>query len=430
MAFCPIDRLDSGFSTAVLEMPGLHQVQLSLFVPVGSRYETPGECGISHFLEHALFRGNALHPDGDALNRAFEGVGGMLNAHTGVEATEYETTVHPAHLEEALRLLAAFVRAPTFADVEKERRILLDELSYEYNEEGRLVNVGTLASQLLWPNHPLGMSVGGMPETILELAEPHLRAHHARHYHPARMVLAIAGAVDRAAALKAVRRHFGDWCPAPPEPPPARPVPAPAPRPGGPHLKTVLDLDNQLHLQLSFPAPGYNDADELTMALLARTLDDGPTSRLQRVIREERALVYHIAAGHSGYWDAGSFDIVTSVKPDLFDELLAALLGVLGDVRTRGPSADELERARMRHLFDLEFDRDSPTARIGRHAWPLLYGTVREEDNERAQVAALRRDDLAALAARLFTPERVHAVVVGPVDAELERRLRAALTRF
>ena len=171
MPNCTTERLSSGFRTVVLEMPGMHQVQLSLFVPVGSRHEAAGDCGASHFVEHALFRGNALIPDGDALNRAFEAVGGMLNAHTGVEATEYDLTLHPAHLEESLRLLAAFLRAPTFAELEKERRILLDELSYDYNEDGRLVNVGTLSSQLMWPEHPLGQSVGGVPATIEALSE-------------------------------------------------------------------------------------------------------------------------------------------------------------------------------------------------------------------------------------------------------------------
>lgn len=428
MPACLTERLDSGFTTVVLPMPGLHQVQLSLFVPVGSRHEPPGLCGISHFVEHALFRGNALHRDGDALNRVFEGVGGMLNAHTGVEATEYEVTVHPAHLDEALHALAAFVRTPGFAELDKERRILLDELSYDYNEEGALVNTGTLASQLLWPHHPLGQSVGGLPETIGALDVQQLRDHHALYYDPGRLVLALAGAVEPQAALRSVAQHFGDWQPAPAAPPPA--LPAPAPGNGGPLAMTVRDADNQLHLQLSFPAPGYNDPDELAMALLARALDDGPTSRLQRVIREERALVYHIAAAYSSYWDTGSFDVVTSVKPELLDELLDELLGVLADVRAHGPTPDELERARLRHLFDLEFDRDAPAARIGRYAWPLLHSTVRDEDTEQAQVAALQRDRLAGLAGRILAAGRLRAVLVGPVDGAVERRLRDALNRF
>lgn len=422
------ERLPSGFTTVVLHMPGLHQVQLSLFVPVGSRYESPGECGTSHFVEHVLFRGNALHPDGDALNRAFEGVGGMLNAHTGVETTELEATVHPDHLDEALRALAAVVRTPAFAEVEKERRILLDELSYEYNEEGRLVSLSALASRSLWPAHPLGQSVGGVPETIAALTGAELRAHHGRYYRPGRMVLALAGAVQPDAALASVRRHFGDWQPEAGAAPPPAPR-APAPRAGGPHVTTVRDADNQFHLQLSYPAPGYNDEDEVAMGLLARILDDGPTSRLQREIREERALVYHIAAGHSGYWDTGTFDVVTSVRADRLDEVLTALPAVMADVRTRGPTADEVERARLRHLFEMDFDRDSPGARIGRYAWPLLYTTVRDEAAERAEVEALTRDDLAALAARLLHPDRLHAVLVGPVEAGVRDRLMAALQR-
>ena len=420
------ERLPSGFTTVAMEMPGLHQVQVSLFVPVGSRYETPAECGVSHFVEHVMFRGNALHPDGDALNRAFEGVGGMLNAHTGVEVTEYEVTVHPDHLDAALEALAAFMRTPVFADVEKERRILLDELSYDYNEEGRLVNLGALTSQSLWPAHALGQSVGGVPETIGALTVADLRSYHARGYDPARMVLALAGAVHPPQALAAARKHFGVWPAGAPGRAPTASA-APVPRSGGPHVTTVHDADNQFHLQLSYPAPGYNEADELAMGLLARTLDDGPTSRLQREIREERALVYHISAGHSTYWDTGAFDVATSVKSDQLDAVLEALPAVLAQVRQQGPTQDEVERARLRHLFDLDFDRDSPSARIARYAWPLLYASVRDEESERAAVQAITREQLAGLAARVLDPARLHVVLVGPVDEALGRRLRKAV---
>ncbi len=421
-------RLPNGFTTVVVEMPGLHQVQLSLLLPVGSRYETPALSGISHFVEHVLFRGNAAYPDGDALNRAFEDVGGMLNAHTGVESTEYECTVHPAHVEQALRLLGGFVQSPRFAEVEKERRILLDELSYDYNEQGRLVNLGTLASQLLWPGHPLGQSVGGVPETIAVLSATQLRDHHARYYRPERAVLALAGRVEPAAVFAATARAFGAWAATTPAPP-AAPGAAASERPG-PHVRTVPDADNQFHLQLSFPAPGYNAPQELALSLLARTLDDGPTSRLQRVIREERALVYHISAGYQAYWDTGSFDIATSVKADGLDDLLGQLLPLLAAFRAAGPTVDEVERARLRHLFDLDFDLDAPSAQIGRYAWPLLYSRVRDDATERAEVQALAQPALAALARSLLAPERLHAVLVGPVDAAVEARLRTALAGY
>jgi predicted Zn-dependent peptidase len=166
------------------------------------------------------------------------------------------------------------------------------------------------------------------------------------------------------------------------------------------------------------------------MSLLTRTLDDGPTTRLQRVIREELALVYHIGADYSGYWDAGEFAIVTSVRADRFRALVGHLLGLLADFRAHGPTAEEVARARQRALFDLEFGMDSLSNRIDRYAWPLLYSTVRDERAERELLLGITPERLQALAARLLDPRSLHLALVGPLDASLEGWLAQTLARF
>ncbi len=425
------DRLPNGFTTVVIDMPHAHQVLVTLMIRVGSRDESPRENGISHFLEHLLFRGNAEFPDGEALNRAFESVGGMLNGHTGVEATDYEFVAHPDHLGEGLQYLASFVRTPTFAEMEKERQILLHELLYDYNQRGHLINLAALASQVLWPEHPLGQSVGGVPTTVSAISEAQVRAHHQRHYHSANAVLALVGKVGVSEGVALAGEHFGDWPPRGAcDPVTLSAPPAPPLRASGPHLKLVPDVDNQFHLQLSFPAPGYNDAEELATTLLSRTLDDGPTSRLQRVLREELALVYDIAAGYTPYRDTGALEIATSVKIDRFAELLRILLEELSAFRLRGPSEDEVARARLRHLFDLEFEGDSLEAQVERYSWPLLYAKVRDEAEERMRVRTITRSELHELARRLFVRENLYLVLVGPLDGTVERMVRDAVAQF
>lgn len=429
-------RHSNGLVTVVMERPATHQVRVLLMVRVGSRYESAEELGVSHFLEHVLFRGCEGFPDGDALNRAFEGVGGMLDAHTGVETTDFDMTVHPGKLSEALAVLAPFLRAPGFAELEKERQILLDELAYDYNERGRMINPAILAAELMWPDHPLGRCVGGVPATISVLKEANLRGHHARYFRPENMVLGLAGRLDGGEAIAMVERHFGDWMPAPVNPREnPHPPPLPAPRPGavvsgGPGVKVVPDSGNQFHLQISLPAPGYNDAEELTATLLTRILDDGPTSRLQRVIREEKALVYHIDAGYSAYWDTGALDISTSVATGRLDILLNHLFEELSRFRREGPTQDELERARMRYLYDLDFEGDSLSAQLGRYAWPRLYSTARGVEEERKSLDAITLEQLREMARSLISRDHARLALVGPASGETERRLKDALKRW
>jgi predicted Zn-dependent peptidase len=206
-----VERLSNGLTTVVVDRPTSHQVLISLLVRAGSRFESPAESGISHFLEHILFRGNAAAPDSRALTLAFEEVGGMLNAVTGVEATEFYLVAHPERLDLALSRLSQFVRQPNFADLDKERQIILDEMLYDYNDRGDLIDLATLSAQLLWPDHGLSQSITGTPETVGRLGEADLRAYHGRCYLPGNCVLALVGNVRAEQGAALLRRHFGSW---------------------------------------------------------------------------------------------------------------------------------------------------------------------------------------------------------------------------
>jgi len=426
-----VERLSNGLTAVVVDRPASHQVLVSLMVRAGSRYESEAESGISHFLEHVLFRGDTAAPDSHALTLAFEQVGGMPNAITGVEATEFYLIAHPERLDQALEQLARFIREPVFADVEKERQIILDEILYDYNDRGELIDLATLSAQLLWPGHPLSHAVPGTPESVSRLAEADLRAHHRRCYLPGNCILALVGNVRAEQGLAHVQRHFGDWATGPATLLRRAPALDEAPRSSpGPALKTVADADNQFHVQLSFPGPGYNAPEDLALGLLSRLLDDGPSSQLQRVVREERALVYGINGGYSAYCDAGHFDIAASVKAERLEELLDCVLGVLAGFRKNGPTAAELERARQRHRFDLEFGRDSLGAWAERYAWPLLYSTVRDERTELEALERITAGELRALANRLFAPERLHLALVGPLGENTRALLERAIARF
>ena len=433
------ERFSNGFTTVIAPMAGRHQVLINLLVRVGSRYERAAESGISHFLEHMLFRGNAAHPSAAALNRVFERVGSIPNAHTGEESTEFFFVSHPELMGPALEALASLVQSPTFPDLEKEQGIVLDEINYDYNERGELVHMGSLAAALLWPGHPLGQSIVGQPETVARFTAESLRAHHQRHYHPRNMVLGLAGDLAPEQGIELARRAFGRWADsveedgagAPPNAEQSRAEPwrANGPDPG-PRTRLVEESDNQFHLQLSFRAPGYNDPDEIPMVLLNRILDDGPATRLQQALREEQGLVYHVAADYTGFREVGQVDVMTTVKPERLSDVLQALTDCILSFREEGPREEELALARQRHRFDLDFSRDSLQAQLDRFAWPLLDSSVREAEEEWRLVEAVEAPAIHRLARQVFTRSRLCLVLVGPLDAATEGLVERTLARF
>ena len=424
-----IEQLHNGLTVVLLPRSGSHQVLISLMLKAGSRFESPSRNGITHFLEHMLFRGNGAYASPAAMNLAFEQSGSILNAQTGVEETEFFFLAHPQRLDQALAALASFVRNPVFTDLEKERQVILEEMQYDYNAQGSLINLATLASQALWPDHPLGQPVIGTAKTIHALTAEQLRDHQRATLQPGKAIIALAGNLDIGPTLESIHRGFGQWSSSGPES--GQCLTAPFQRPQvaacGPEKLIVFDADNQFHLQLSFPAPGYNDPREPALQLLERILDDGPLSRLQRVIREEKALVYHISADHTGYHDAGQFDIATSVKAERLEELLRALLCELEHFRSKGPTAEEVSQARLRYRFEVEFSRDSLAAAIDRHAWPLLYSQALTEAEELKRMEAVSNEELRALGSALLSPNALRLVLVGPTEGGTEALVDRAL---
>lgn len=460
-----INRLPNGLMVAVLERPSVHQVLVTLMARVGSRHEPARQSGITHLLEHMIFRGNSTYANAEAMALAFEECGSMLNAQTGPETTEFFFTAHPDKLPQGLDALARFIRHPTFDDLDKERRVILEELQYDYNDQGRLISLPALGVQLLWPGHPLGQQIGGTPDTVEGLTLDQLRVHYAHYCSPGNMVLSLTGRITAEQGLALATQAFGDWpaaegpaldvssgisvqdhapgseitpsaSPSPPAPlalsaPPAPAAPpAPVPRLNGPHVLAVPDADNQFHLALNFIGPGYNDPDELAMELLVRTLDDGPGSRLQRIIREELALVYHIGSDHFRCWDTGALEITTSVRSEQFPTLLEKLLSVLADFRDEGPTQAELTHAKTRCLFDLEFSRDSLSAHEDRYVWPLMYSRVRSEAEEAAIIQGIQLEHLGELAKKVLQRENLHLVLVGPLEDNTNKLLQKLVENY
>jgi len=422
-------RLANGLTAVLIEVPPSHQVLVSLMVRAGARFDPAGQAGISHFLEHLLFRGNDEFPDVSSLFESFERAGDVLNAQTGVEMTEFYQVAHPDLVAESLHSLSAFVRTPRFADVEKERQIILDEILYDYNEQGQLVRLDAIMAESLWGPHPLATNVTGTRETVAAFTDEQLRRHFRAQYRPDNAVLAMAGRLEADVALPILDRTFGTWT-GTDQGPNVLGNPPPGKNGRKPAMRLVEDQDNQVRLMFSFPVSGYLSDEEIPLALLSSILDDGPNSRLQRRIREELALVYYIGCSYQAYADAGQLDISSSVSPDKLDAFLTALFGILAELRSEGVRADELEAAKRRYRFDLDFGRDSLDGLLDRYAWPHLYSRVRSEDEEWERARRVQVPELSGLSMKVLASERLHVAAVGPVRGEVRRLLRKHVDRY
>ncbi len=422
--FC--DTLDNGLRVISVPCPHHHGAEVLVYLGVGSRHEPAGQSGISHFLEHMLFKGTRDYPNGLALERAFEAVGGSANAATDTETTCCHSRIHPAHLHEGIGLFASMLRRPLFNDLEVERRIILEEALSDFNENGRQINPDNLVAGLLFPRHPLGRPTVGSRRSVERLTLTQVQRHHATFYTPANTVLAVAGPVAHDAILAAARAAFADWQ----GPPPRAPQPWCAPAGGGPKLAWVRDNGSQISLQLAFQLPGRDHPQAVNLRVIRRLLGWGGMSRLMLRLREELALTYAVEAALALYVDAGILAIDLAVTPDNLVSAVEAILGVCGDLTAQEVSADELEHALATYRYDLDYSRDHLEELALRYAWGELTGCRRTITGDLAEISRVTAAGLRQTARTFFTPERLFGAVVGPYHPRSRKAIDALISTW
>jgi len=416
----------NGLRLVVVPMPHLHSVEMVCYVGAGGRDETPETAGVSHMVEHMLFRGNDAYPDSLTLERAFEAVGGGANASTDVETTCFFSRIHPERVEEGGRLFSHLLRGPRWRDLELERRIILEEAREDLNERGEIIDPDTLTNGLLWPGSVLGQPLIGTPETINALSEGELARYHQALYTPDNMVLVLAGRVEPQQAEDAVAGAFSDWrgrCR-----PKAFELPA---LPEGPVSTWVRDSDSQASLQLALRLPwGRHHQHAPALRLWRRILSWGGGSRLMLRLREELGLTYHVEANLHLLDDTGSLTIDLAVQPDNLVPAFAEILALLRQMLDETVGDDELARILQGYRYDLDYSRDLPEEMAVRYGWGELVGFRRDigEDWARAQTVTPRL--LQEVAGEVLKPGCMALAVVGPWTRAQQRQVEKLLAGF
>ena len=409
-----IHSLPGGLRILVEELPHTHSVSIGCFVSVGSGHEQHALAGVSHFIEHMIFKGSQGYPTPKLISDAIEGVGGILDAYTSFESTVYYAKVAHIHFERALALLADIIQHPRFAqrDIEKERRVITEELHETEDTPSDWVH--TLLDAAMWGDQPLGRDIAGDEASVASLDPQALVDYWRQHYTQSSIVISLAGNIAAEYAIERVRHAFGKL----PHGQAYAALESLPPRPG-PALMFQGDDSEQANFCLGFPGVAQNDPDRRALLVLDTVLGGGMSSRLVQEIREEQGLAYSIGSFSREHHDTGKWVVFGSVEPTKLEECLHTILRELWRLKAEGITEAELaqvkEQVKGGILLSLE-DSWSVAARNGSHM--LRYGQVIPVEQVVAEVEAIQSEDVLRVARRMLRPEVMHLALIGPYDEQ------------
>lgn len=396
---------------------------VSLLVGVGSRYEDAAAAGISHFVEHMVFKGGERFPTARDVSEAIEGVGGVLNAGTDRESTVFWSRVPASSLPLAASVLTDMVLSPALdpAEVAKERQVVLEELRmYEDNPQEY---AQILFDDVMWPDHPLGRDVAGCEETVRGFTADDCRAHIDRHVRPRRVVVSVAGAVQPEDAQRLFARALEEW--AARDSGLAAAAAAPATPAGGPSLRTARRKVEQATVLVGARAGSYLDADRYAGDIFNAILGEGMSSRLFLELRERRGCVYDVHSFVTRYRDTGAIAISLGCEPRRAQTALRAAIAELRQLADKAVGDAELRKAReyVKGRLLLSLESTSALCEYAGHQL-LLTGSILRPDEIVARLEAVSADDVRDVAQRLLGAG-LRGAVVGPFRSST--RLEALL---
>ncbi len=410
-----ITTLDSGVRVVSEWLPAVRSVALGFWIGAGSAHEGDAEAGISHLLEHMLFRGSERYGS-EEIDQIFDAMGAELNAGTDKEATSVYSRVLDRHLERAFDVIADMVWRPLMGELEAEREVVLEEIAmYEDDPQDRVFDV---LGEAVFGAHPLGRAVIGRAEVIGSVTREQLAAFHAERYSPADVVIAAAGSVDHDALVEMARAADGAHAGIPAAHPPAS-------EPSFQRRVRFLRKDTeQYHLCLGGRGMAREDERRFALRVLDNILGGGASSRLFQEVRERRGLAYSVFSFSNLYAHTGEVGLYVGTRPENLAEAVAVLAAELERFMREPADAQELERSRENAKGRMVLAMESTAARMNRLGSSVLCDLpILSVEEVIARIDAVTIDDLRELAAALFRGSDLSVAAIGPD----EQVLRAAL---
>ncbi len=401
--------LPNGLRVVSEEMPHVRSVSAGIWIDSGSRHEVGAESGVSHFIEHMVFKGSR-NRSAEEIARAMDGLGGSLDAFTGKELVSFNCKVLDEHLPLAFDVLSDMLINPAFReeDIEREKGVILEELKMEVDNPEYLVHETFSAN--FWKGHPLGRPILGTKETIKGFQREMVTKYYASVYTPANIVITAAGHVDHDRLVDLIAHCFGS-------------VPAgevisnhTPPRPTAKLVIKERKSLEQVHLLVGVPAIPIADDRRFAAYLMNTLLGGSMSSRLFQNIREQRGLVYSVFSEINSYRDAGCLTVYAGTSHESFREVIALIVEEFRRFKEEPVNAEELTRARNHLRGSLLLSLESTSSRMANLARQHLYFDRYWSPEELVQaIDRVTPDDILDISRQFFQPDNMALTAIGPL---------------
>ncbi len=413
-----LSQLPNGVRVIAAPLKERRSVAIGLWVHIGGRDEEPRMSGVSHFLEHIVFKGTSKR-SADQIKEAVEGVGGSLNAFTSEEYTCFLAKAPARHFEEVFDVLSDMVQGAALkeADIKKERAVILEEIKMTQDQPSQLVEEHL--AELLWPNHGLGRPLAGTPNTVGSLTREQMKNYRDSYYEPGLITVVAAGAIDAKTLWKvagsrlglAKKKNLKETQPF-------------NPAQTQPSSKIFSKKTEQTHLALGLHTFAKDHPDVYVLDILNVLLGGNMSSRLFNEVREKRGLAYEISSSVRKFHETGAFVISAGVGSERTEEAIRVILDELKKMAKESTKEDELKRAKEFYLGQLDLSLESTMNQMlwaGENA--VCLGRLISQEEVAAHVEKVTAEDLKRVSKKLFLTKPFSLSVVGPVNSNAERSL-------
>ena len=400
----------------VIEIPShdAESVVVDFFVKTGSRSESAKENGISHFLEHFLFKGTKKHPSALAISSLIDSIGGEMNANTGKEHTQYYIKAASKHLSLIFEVLTDMIQNPLLdpEELEKEKGVIVEEINMY--KDTPMYEIENVLERTMWPRDTLGRDIAGTKETVVKFNQKMFLDYINRHYQTPNMILGVSGKYDSSQLQKLIQKHwlkhpkkkFHGWQRA-------------KDHQTSPRLRVEFKKTEQAHLALGYKGFAYGDKRNTAQTVLSAILGGGMSSRLFTEVREKRGLAYYVRASGSNYQDTGVFNIGAGVQIGKIEEAIKVIKFQLEKICKIKVEESELKKAKEylkgRSILALE-DNQVRLDWFLEHA--AFYPKIQTPSEVFKKIDAVTSGDVGSVARKLFQNKNLTLAVIGPYKSD------------